>query len=236
MATVSLLEALQQVPDPRSRFGKSYPLPAVLALVVLAMLMGRRSRAGIARLVDHYGPELALALGFRHYKTPSAVTLSDLLRRLDTRRFEQVLGEWIGQFLPADARPAAEPTPVHLDGKTLRGSRPTASELPGVHLVAIYAPHIEGVLAQLRVDAKTNEHKAALELLDILPRRPEGHVITGDAAFCQRDICEKVIERGDDYLLTVKDNQPGLVIDIESGLGYAEVARTFSPDGPHFAR
>ena len=49
--------------------------------------------------------------------------------------------------------------------------------------------------------------------------------------FCQKDICEKVLERGDDYLFTVKANQPSLVIDINAALSYAETARTFSPDG-----
>ena len=37
MAGLSLLEALAQVPDPRSRHGRVHPLPAVLALTVLAM-------------------------------------------------------------------------------------------------------------------------------------------------------------------------------------------------------
>ena len=40
MAAISLLEALQRVPDPCNRFGRSYPLPAVLVLIVLGMLMG----------------------------------------------------------------------------------------------------------------------------------------------------------------------------------------------------
>ena len=32
----------------------------------------------------------------------------------------------------------------------------------------------------------------------------------GDAAFCQRDICQKILEGGGDYLMVVKDNQPNL--------------------------
>jgi hypothetical protein len=131
--------------------------------------------------------------------------------------------------VPAGSRSRHRRT--HPDGKSLRGSR--TAELPGVHRVALFAPQIQGVLAPIRVDAKTNEHQAALELLDILPRRPEGHLITGDAIFCPRDLCEKVIERGDDDLLTVTDNQPGLATDIDAGLSYAETARTFSPDRPH---
>jgi hypothetical protein len=225
------MEALQRVPDPRSRFGKSYPLPAVLARIVLGMLVGRRSLAGIARLIDHDGPELALAPGFRHHKTPTAMMLSLLLRRLDVRAFEQILTAWIGPFLPDLDPTTAEPTPAHLDGKTLRGSGQAGMDLPGAHLVALFAPPVQGVLAPMRVDAQTNEHQAALELLDILARRSEGHVITGDAAFCQREICEKIIGRGDDYLLTVKDNQPSRVTDIDAGLSDAETARTFSPTG-----
>jgi len=52
-------------------------------------------------------------------------------------------------------------------------------------------------VAQLRVDAKTNEHKAALELLRVLPVKDK--VVTGDAMFTHRDVCAKVIERGGDY-------------------------------------
>src|SRR6202012_868652 len=79
---------------------------------------------------------------------------------------------------------------ISLDGKTLRGTRDGG--LPGYHLVAAYAPAAQAVLAQVRVDAKTNEHKAALELLGILP--VAGAVVIGDAIFCQRDLAAKVVD------------------------------------------
>ncbi len=37
-----------------------------------------------------------------------------------------------------------------------------------------------------------------------------GRVLTGDALFCQRSLCQEVVERGGDYLLIVKGNQPTL--------------------------
>jgi hypothetical protein len=49
--------------------------------------------------------------------------------------------------------------------------------------------------AQLRVDAKTNEHKAALELLGVLPI--QGKVGTGDAMFTHRDVCTTAVTRHD---------------------------------------
>jgi predicted transposase YbfD/YdcC len=102
-------------------------------------------------------------------------------------------------------------------------------DLPGVHLVAAFAPQIQGVLAQIRVDAKTNEHKAALELLRLLPSHPGGHLISGDAIFCQKDLCQAIMDRGDHYLFVVKENQSALATDIDAGLAFAATARTFSP-------
>ncbi len=98
--------------------------------------------------------------------------------------------------------------------------------MPGQYLVAAFAPAVKAVLAQVRVDAKTNEHKAALELLGILPLA--GKVVTGDAMFCQRDLVEQVIEAGGEYVLVAKNNQPALVIDIEGGFAFATAARSIA--------
>jgi hypothetical protein len=64
----------------------------------------------------------------------------------------------------------------------------------GVHLLAAYCQTVEAVVAQLRVPGKTNEHKTALELLKLVPL--DGALITGDAAFTQRDLCAEVVEGG----------------------------------------
>jgi hypothetical protein len=50
--------------------------------------------------------------------------------------------------------------------------------------------------------------------------------VTGDAAFTQRDFCEKVVAGGGDYFLPVKDNQPELKQAIATGFD-----RAFSPEG-----
>lgn len=87
----------------------------------------------------------------------------------------------------------------------MRGTR--NGTIPGVHLLAAYAPHIAAVVAQIRVDGKTNEHKAALELLGVLPLTGTG--VTGDAMFCQKGVCA-VTKGGGAYLFAVKDNQTTL--------------------------
>ncbi len=228
MATLSLLQALADVPDPRSRHGRRHPLVAVLSLVVLAMLRGNKGLTAIAQFGRDHGTALAHALGFRRGKTPAPSCLSDLLSRLDVTAFEAALSRWIAARLPPPAADGPKQS-VSLDGKTLRGSRDGV--VPGQHLVSAYAHAHAAVLAQIKVDAKTNEHKAALELLGILPVR--GQIILGDALFCQRDLCAQIIERGGDYLFTVKGNQLGLERDIAAGFGFEAGARqtaaAFSP-------
>lgn len=217
MTPCTLYDALASLPDPRSRHGRFHPLPAVLGLVALALLSGRKSLAGIHRFGRQYGAPLAWALGFRRGKTPAVSTLSRTLRRFDADALEAILARWIAGRVAPDAF-----AQISLDGKTLRGSRD--GEVPGVHLVAAYAPQVAAVLAQVRVDAKTNEHKAALELLGLLPVK--GKVVVGDAMFCQRDLAEAIVDSGGDYVFTVKGNQPSLEADIRAGFAFEDAARS----------
>ena len=108
-------------------------------------------------------------------------------------------------------------------GKVLRGSRD--GETPGVHLLAAYAPQASAVIAQMRVDASTNEHKAALRLLGVLPLK--GAVVTADAMFTHADVCEKVLQRQGEYILYAKENQSQLLADLKTA--FATPGEDFSP-------
>jgi hypothetical protein len=204
-AQASLMELLEGLHDPRRAQGKRHPLPALLGLAVVAMLAGMTSYEAIVQYGKERGWELLRLLGFKTRWGLCKATYSRVFRRIDAADFEARVGRWI----QARLRPGAAPH-VALDGKTARGSRD--GDTPGAHLVAAYAPDVKAVLAQLRVDAKTNEHKAALELLGVLPLK--GKVVTGDAMFTHRDVCAAVLDGGGDYVLPVKDNQPTLARDI----------------------
>ena len=204
------------LPDPRDPRGRRHPLPALLSLTAVALLAGMRGPESIAQFARDYGLAFRLALGFTRLDSPCKATLSNLFRALDIDAYERALAAWLAARCPDLGEALA------LDGKTLRGS--AGYEVPGVHLLAAYTPHVAAVVAQVRVSNKTNEHKAALELLGVLPLA--GKVVTGDAMFCQKDVCAKVLEGGGDYLWTVKDNQPTLHFDIAAM--FAEAA-AFSP-------
>src|SRR5947207_1675349 len=173
--SISLFDCFSSVPDPRSPLGKRHPLCAVLTLCSVAMLCGCRSLYAIAQFGRDRGRPFAEALGFTRQSTPCCTTLHNLFVALDKTAFEDALAQWT-----AVAAEAHGWSTVSLDGKTLRGS--TDVQLPGVHLLAAYAHEAGLVLRQLPVDVKTNEHKAALELLDLIPVQVKP--ITRDAMFC----------------------------------------------------
>lgn len=209
MSDLSLVEALASVPDPRDPRGTVHPLPAILSLTVVAILAGCKSLTAISQFGRDRGVALAHALGFRRGKTPAKSCLSDLFCVLDVQALEGALARWL-----QDRAASAGWQAVCLDGKTVKGS--ADGEAPGVHLLSAFVPAASAVIAQIRVDAKTNEHKAALRLLGVLPLA--GKVVTGDAMFTHRDVAREVGKGGGDYLLFVKDNQPELLAQIQSAL------------------
>jgi hypothetical protein len=221
-ADISLMELLQGLRDPRSARGKRHPLPALLALAVVGMLAGMTSYEAVVQYGKERGGEFLKLLGFTTRWGLCKATYSRVFRRIDAADFEARVGTWIRGRLGPGGAPH-----LCLDGKTARGSRD--GEAPGVHLVSAYAPEVKAVLAQLRVDAKTNEHKAALQLLGVLPL--EGTVVTGDAMFTHRDVCAAVIEGGGDYVLPVKDNQPTLARDIAAAFDGPEGGLSPPPGG-----
>src|SRR5436190_15683277 len=217
--SISLFDCFSSVPDPRSPLGKRHPLGAILTLCSVAMLCGCRSLFAVAQFGRDRGKHFAHALSFTRQTTPCCTTLHNLFVALDKSAFEDALARWTQAAAEAHGW-----STVSLDGKTLRGS--TDVQLPGVHLLAAYAHEAGIVLRQLPVDAKTNEHKTALEMLDLIPVK--GKLITGDAMFCQRDLSRKIRQKQGDYLWPVKDNQPDLLAAVEDAFDDADT----SPSAP----
>ncbi len=224
-ARASLMELLEGLHDPRCAKGKRHPLLALLSLAVVGMLAGMTSYEAIVQYGKERGWGFLQLLGFTTKWGLCKATYSRVFRRNDVVNFEARVGRWIQARLGKDDAPH-----LSIDGKTARGSRDGST--PGVHLVFAYAPDVKAVLAQLRVDAKTNEHKAALELLGVLAVKDQ--IITGDAMFTHRDFCAKVIEGGGDYVLPVKENQPTLGKDIAAA--FAEPEAGLSPPPGRAAR
>lgn len=217
----SLLAYLAQVPDPRGRKGRRHSISALLTAVVCGILCGNRSYLAIVEWLHNLPVDVWHWMGYTR-KPPKLDCFRDLLMRLDPTVLEQALQAWITEDLELSTE-VDSLSAVSIDGKTLCGSLRPFSK--AVHLLALVDHQTGCVLSQSRVDEKTNEHKAALPLLKSLVMK--GRVIVGDAMFCQREICQQIIDSGGDYLIAVKENQPGMLRDISLELTASEAA--FSP-------
>lgn len=75
-------------------------------------------------------------------------------------------------------------------------------------MVSAWATANHIALGQTVTDEKSNEITAIPKLLEMLEIK--GCLVTIDAMGCQRDIAERIVEQGGDYVLAVKGNQPKL--------------------------
>jgi Transposase len=206
----TLWEVVGEIPDRRGRKGRQHPLRSVLVLTLSAMLSGANDLMAVFRWGRRLPPEALRALGLE--RAPCHATYHYFFKALDVAAAERVLGAWV--------RGTGALGHVAIDGKRLRGSAPAGHDgHAGVHLLAAFACRLGAVVGQLQVPPEANEITAALTLLKGLPL--EGAVVTGDAEFCQRAICQAVRDGKGDYLFTVKANQPGLMADLVVAFGDA---------------
>jgi predicted transposase YbfD/YdcC len=214
-APTSLAAAFAGVPDPRRTASVTYPLAAILALAVAALLANHRSVLAIAEWGARQERSLLAALGFPTGRTPCQSTLHRLFRQLD--------GDALAQTLAAHVAPDAAPAPptvgaqgVAIDGKAQRGRLRFDRGGCPVHALSAFG-HADGlVLAHEPIAHGTDKAEAELTVAPALLARIDWHgrVLTGDALFCQRTLCRQVRAAGGDYLLLVKENQPTLAHDI----------------------
>jgi predicted transposase YbfD/YdcC len=140
---------------------------------------------------------------------PSHDTIERVFDRLNPQAFQACFRAWMTAL--HDALGLSQ---IAIDGKTLRGS--ARGDLKGLHLVSAWATANSLSLGQIAVDEKSNEIPAIPELLALLDVK--GALVTIDAMGCQKEIAATIVERGGDYVLTVKDNQPTLLADIQACL------------------
>jgi predicted transposase YbfD/YdcC len=207
--SISLLQALSAVPDPRKARGRRHGLRSVLLLAVGAVLAGARSWTAIAQWARCADQTVAVC-----GPTPHATTFGRVLSAVDPVALQQVLTGWVlarreaARRQHADqAQPRGEArTVLAVDGKTLRGAR----NGQGGHtkLMAVFDHADNLVLAQ--ADVVDGDELAAFPVvLDTVPDL-RGIVVTADALHCQRGHADYLHHRGGHYLFTVKGNQPTL--------------------------
>ncbi|MFE4684823.1 ISAs1 family transposase [Streptomyces sp. NPDC056721] len=129
-----------------------------------------------------------------------------LLQALDPDLLTAAIGDWLNGRGTTTEEPATRQA-IAVDGNTLRDSRSSGNTAR--HVLAACDQDTSVVLASTDVDGKTNEITRFKPLLDQISDL-RGTVITVGALHCQRDHVTYLAERGADWTLTVKGNQPTL--------------------------
>lgn len=201
-------------PDSRGTHGRRYSVESLLGLILVGLLCGRNSLASIWRLAQGFTAEQRLALGFDKWRLPSHPILTTLLQQIDADALEKHLSH----IVLSGETPRESLREVAIDGKTLRGSR--VGEGRAMHVLSAFCSAISGVLHQEKMAEDENEITAALRVLARLELK--NTLITGDAIFAQKAICQTIRQQEGHYLFTLKGNQPAVQRAIGQSLDTAE--------------
>ena len=203
---VVFLEYFTNLPDPRQAIKVIYPLAEVLLLTLCAIVAGAETFTDIALFGEQKLDLLRRFLPFAH-GTPPHDRLGTVFAVLDPEAFHTCFAAWV-------ARLTGVPDGViAIDGKTCRRTFKKKGESLPIHIVSAFAAKHRLVLAQTKVEEKSNEIVAIPKLLDMLDIA--GAIVTIDAMGCQRAIAQKIIDKKADYILALKGNQGTLRDDVE---------------------
>ncbi len=209
-----LLEVLAQVPDPRKRRGRRYVLAFVLAVAAACVLAGAKNFREIGDQAADLPQEILARLGgkphplLRRIIAPSEKRVRTLIHAIGAEILDELIGGWL-RALADTGRQGGLLTAIAIDGKWLRGVADGQ-----VKLFAAMLHENKVVIAQHRIPDETTETTQLNELLE--PVDLEGAVVTADAAHAQRETADCIAgkkedgNRGSDYFLFVKGNQPSL--------------------------
>jgi predicted transposase YbfD/YdcC len=208
---LSIAKHFASLEDPRRRHRRLHPLQDIIVIALCAVIAGAQDWQEIETFGRKRRDWLQRFLELPH-GIPSHDTFERVFNRIKPQGFQACFRDWV-QAVSA----ALKIKHIAIDGKTLCGSG--SSKLGPLHLVSAWASAQHLTLGQVAVDSKSNEITAIpllLELLDL-----NGALVTIDAMGCQKDIAQKIVEQGGHYALTVKDNHPHLLADIQQAFTQA---------------
>lgn len=196
-----LIEKIEKLSDPRRQWGnKRHKLVDLVFIGLVSVICGGTD---FEHMEDTgYGKKEWLK---QYLELPNGIPDSDTFRRVFERLDPQELAEILSEVSSVCGKTVA------IDGKTICGSG--NGKHKAYHVVSAWVAENRVTLGQLATEEKSNEITAIPELLDMLD--VQGSTVTIDAMGCHKSITAKIAEKGADYVLAVKKNQPTLHDDIK---------------------
>ncbi len=217
-------EVFASIQDPRDGGNTRHHFGEILFIAFAAVLCGVRSY----ELMEEFA-ELRESWLRKWLKLPNSIPCANTFSRVFQAIEPTAFAECIAAHL-ARIGFVMQGGQIAIDGKALRGSR--SGQSTHLHAVSAWACEAGITLAQAFVGEKTNEITAIPELLEMLNLK--GAVVTIDAMGTQRAIASKIVDKGGNYILSVKGNQGRLHDETRDQFAFA--LRQLDPANLHSNR
>lgn len=181
-----------------------YPLYDVLFIMIIAIICGATSYSKIEMFGKNRMEWLKKYLRLEN-GIPDANTFRHVMLKITPSKVHELFTKWMKSVTPEIKGVVA------IDGKQAR--RTGDAEKRPLHVVSAFAHEFGLVIGQLACEEKSNEITAIPQLLEMLEIK--GCIVTIDAMGTQTEIAKKIREKGADYILSLKNNQPNLYNDVK---------------------
>ncbi len=204
----SLENFFGEISDPRDSSRTYHDMLDIIGLTIMGLLAGANTWVDI----ELYGKScLSWLKEFLPLRNgiPSHDTLGRFFSAVDPASLERSFFEWVkslGQL--------SEGLQISIDGKVIRGSHDKQREKKPIHMVSAWVNGLQLSLAQLKVSDKSNEVDAIQKLLELLDVKQQ--IVSIDAMGTQKSIATKIVDKGGDYILALKQNHPTLYQEVQS--------------------
>lgn len=185
------------------RYNRRHKLVDIVVIAICATICGAEGWEDIELFGETKEEWLRGFLELPH-GAPSDDTYRRVFAALDAAEFQSCFMDWVEAVEELTQRQV-----IAIDGKTLRRSHDRSEGKKALQMVSAWATVNGLVLGQRKVDGESNEITAVPELLGLL--EIAGCTVTLDAIHCQTETVETIVDKGADYVLPVKENQPRLL-------------------------
>ena len=196
------------LPDPRTDINRRHLLIDVIVISICGVLAGADGPVAIevwAKLNKEWLQKyLTLPNGI-----PSHDTIGRVLELINPKAFQECFVGWLKSLNNEADDPEKRDKPIYaIDGKTMRRSHDKRHGLGPLHIVSVWATEQGISLGQIATEEKSNEVTAIPQIIQQID--VQGTIVTIDAAGCQKNIAQLIVDANGDYVLALKANHPTL--------------------------
>ena len=195
---------MSTIEEPRHPSYVKYALADILIIVMCGVLCGLDTLGDLVVYAKSKADFLKETFGIK--KIPSKATFGRILSMVDRKQIGDVILDVLREHFGTMGKVIA------VDGKAICSTARGENSHKALQILSAYVTDSGITLAQETIHEKTNEIPVFQEMLTYLD--VESKVVTTDAMHCQRETSRRIVQKKEDYLFGLKENQPSLLSDV----------------------